>query len=556
VGTRGAGLGVLQPGQQAFTWFDGAKGLVDQRVMHLLATGEGRGSTLWVATQGGLQRFLTAPPGPTEQILTQASSPSLPGNLVYTVQRGLDGSLYAFTSRGVARLSPQPRGGLRCQTFTTGDGLPSNGCVQGASLVDARGRVWAGTVLGLAVLDPSPGLEDDQPKPLVLEGAWNGDRELAPGGPWELPWRSRQWRVSFSLLSYHREADSRFRSQLVGLEAEPGPWGPAGEREYLSLPAGHYTLRIWGRDHAGNESGPLELPLRVQAQPWLRWWAVLGYVLLLTGGMVGLILWRVNHLEGRNLELEHEVAAATTEVRRHNETLARTNRHLARLNEEKNHMLGIAAHDLRNPLSAIGIYAESLAELSGNAAQAEPARRIQKLTGEMSRLIERLLNSSRIDAGQLAMRMEGVNAWALLEGVAERHLGAAQAKGLELVVEAPEEGLPPLLADPLHLMEALDNLVGNAIKFTPPGPPIRQVLLRARPGMIEVKDEGPGFSEEDKAHAFEPFRRLSARPTAGEGSTGLGLYIVKALVEAMGGEIELQSEPGQGTTLRIHLGRA
>jgi signal transduction histidine kinase len=81
------------------------------------------------------------------------------------------------------------------------------------------------------------------------------------------------------------------------------------------------------------------------------------------------------------------------------------------------------------------------------------------------------------------------------------------------------------------------------------------VVLRARPGVIEVQDEGPGFTEEDKDHAFERFRRLSAKPTAGERSTGLGLSIVKALVEAMGGEIELVSEAGRGATFRIHLGR-
>lgn len=82
------------------------------------------------------------------------------------------------------------------------------------------------------------------------------------------------------------------------------------------------------------------------------------------------------------------------------------------------------------------------------------------------------------------------------------------------------------------------------------------MVLRSRPGLIEVQDEGPGFTAEDLEHAFERFRRLSARPTAGEGSTGLGLSIVKALIEAMGGEIELVSEAGRGATFRIHLGRA
>jgi len=171
-------------------------------------------------------------------------------------------------------------------------------------------------------------------------------------------------------------------------------------------------------------------------------------------------------------------------------------------------------------------------------------------------LIERLLNSSRIDAGQISLQMEGVDPCLLLRELAERHRIAAEAKHLALELDLAPEGAPPLLADPFHLMEVLDNLVSNALKFMPPGPPTRRVTLRVRDGLIEIQDEGPGFTEEDKAHAFERFRRLSARPTAGEGSTGLGLSIARALVEAMGGELTLHSEPGQGATFRIHLGRA
>lgn len=559
VGTRGSGLGVLEAGQQAFTWFDGAKGLVDPRVMHLLATEEDGRPCVWVSTQGGLQQFGASPPRPTDRVLTEASDPPLPGNLVYTARRAPDGSLYAFTNRGVWRQRPKQGGGLEAQTFTTGDGLPSNGCVQGASLVDSHGRVWAGTVLGIAILAPYGKFQDDQAKPLYLEEARNGEGELPSGGPWELSWREPHLKVRFSLLAYHRESDTRFKSQLVGLEGEPTGWIAAAEREFVSLPPGRYVLRFWGRDYLGNVSGPVEISVNVLAPPWLRWWALITYVLLLTGGGVGLILWRVSHLQDQNAELESQVHSATAEVRRQNDTLARINQHLTRLNEEKSNMLGIAAHDLRNPLSAIGLYTEGLLEDGGDPASEAALKKIHKLTKEMALLIERLLNSSRIEAGQLTLHMEGVDVCALLRELVSRHQAAAQAKGLELRVDVPDEGLPDMLADPFHLMEAMDNLVNNALKFMPKGPkglPMRQVLLRARPGVIEVQDEGPGFSEADRAHVFERFSRLSARPTGGESSTGLGLYIVKALVEAMGGEIELQSEAGHGATFRIYLGKA
>ena len=554
VGTRGAGLGVLEKGRRDFTWFNTDRGLVDDRVMHLLATEEEGQPAVWVSTQGGLQLFRTSPPGPTKRVFDQASDPALPGDMVYTAQRGPDGSLYAFTNRGVWRMKPRPGGGVDTETFTTGDGLPSNGCVQGASLVDSRGRIWAGTVMGVAILDPTTRLANALPKPLYLGEAKTGERMLDAKGPWQLSWRSPNLNVRFSLLSYHREGDTRFRSQLVGLEAEPTPWLESSEREFVSLPPGHYHLRFWGRDYAGRVSGPVDIPLSVQAPPWLRWWALLLEAALFLAAGVGILRWRVRRLRRLNVELAERVHAATGEVRRQNESLARVNQHLGRLNQEKSNMLGIAAHDLRNPLNSISLQAEVMLRQQASSEAAAPAHRILKLGQGMALLIERLLNSSRIDEGQLSLHMQGVAPGLLLHEVAERHQAAAVAKGLAVVVEVPQEGVPELLADPFHLMEVMDNLVGNALKFMPKGPPQRKVVLRARPGVIEVQDEGPGFTEEDRAHAFERFRRLSAKPTAGEGSTGLGLSIAKSLVEAMGGEIELASESGQGALFRIHLG--
>jgi two-component system sensor histidine kinase/response regulator len=132
----------------------------------------------------------------------------------------------------------------------------------------------------------------------------------------------------------------------------------------------------------------------------------------------------------------------------------------------------------------------------------------------------------------------------------------ARAKAIRIELEVPGEGLPAL-ADATHLREILENLISNAIKFTPPGPPERHLWIRARReatmAILEVQDQGPGFTDQDKLKAFESFARLSARPTGGEDSTGLGLSIVKRLVEAMGGTVVLASVAGEGATFRIEL---
>ena len=135
-----------------------------------------------------------------------------------------------------------------------------------------------------------------------------------------------------------------------------------------------------------------------------------------------------------------------------------------------------------------------------------------------------------------------------------KHRGAAEAKGQALVLgEAPED--VRVSADGDYLQEVLDNLVTNALKFMAPGPPVRTATLGfgrlGAMGFIDIRDEGPGFSEEDRARAFARFTKLSARPTGGETSTGLGLSIVRKLVERMQGRVELDSQLGRGSRFRL-----
>jgi len=116
---------------------------------------------------------------------------------------------------------------------------------------------------------------------------------------------------------------------------------------------------------------------------------------------------------------------------------------------------------------------------------------------------------------------------------------------------------PAALSVQEYLQEVLDNLVSNALKFMAPGPPQRSVNLRLSSeegfGIVEVSDEGPGFTEEDQAHVFGRFSKLSARPTGDESSNGLGLSIVRRLVEGMHGRVELESILGQGARFRVIL---
>ena len=222
------------------------------------------------------------------------------------------------------------------------------------------------------------------------------------------------------------------------------------------------------------------------------------------------------------------------------------------LDKMKDDFLHHITHDLRNPLNTLMLYTELLDGEQDLTEIETTARAMKKGIHQMAELVKRLLDVSHIDSGHMEFQLEPLDPFELAEGVVYTHAAKADAKGLTLRLEVPATP-PPLLADALALREVLDNLVSNALKFTEPGGPHPEVVVRVGSGWIEVQDHGPGFSDEYKAQAFGRFTRLSARPTGGESSTGLGLSIVKGLVEAMGGAVRLDSEAGQGSTFRVEL---
>lgn len=278
------------------------------------------------------------------------------------------------------------------------------------------------------------------------------------------------------------------------------------------------------------------------------------------------------------------------EIRRSNETLHEVNEQLAaqnamltELNNEKNEILGIAAHDLKNPLSNILLTTQLIDAHEDDL----PMSKQQDLTASITRSVEymlniitNLLNVNKIESGKIELQMEPVEV-SVVKMIAETFRYAAAAKDITLVV-APVPPAVSFLADRNAFQQIVENLLSNALKFSPRG---KTVFVRVRPYSpsviddfpsdgsnqptsnsksnhqasggqcirMEVQDEGPGVSAEDQKKLFGKFARLSARPTGGEHSTGLGLSIVKKLVEAMDGRVWCESEIGNGATFVVEL---
>jgi len=216
--------------------------------------------------------------------------------------------------------------------------------------------------------------------------------------------------------------------------------------------------------------------------------------------------------------------------------------------------VGMAAHDLRNPLSSIQGYLTLLQE----GGMGELTERQQTVVGRMLRSCDSMLNMindllavSAVEAGSLELHRRPVPVGQLLASCRDAIELQAARKDIALGLDLPPEQLV-LSCDFERLSQAVVNLLTNALKFSPRG---SQVTLRARreagQARIDVVDQGVGIAPAELPRLFQPFSRTSSRPTEGEASTGLGLAIVQKLVQLHGGQVLVDSTPGQGSIFSI-----
>jgi two-component system sensor histidine kinase/response regulator len=241
------------------------------------------------------------------------------------------------------------------------------------------------------------------------------------------------------------------------------------------------------------------------------------------------------------------------ELKKAREALWNYSEKLRELNNEKNEFLGIVAHDLRSPLSNIISSANMARDEQDRAQVGELVDIIQASAEHMLHLVENLMDVNAIEQGRMKIEIAPCELVELMRSVTTNYEAKARAKNQPLTVTQDAEQLVAM-ADPHATLQVFDNLVSNAIKYSPHGKCIEVRLLR-RDAKIrcEVQDQGPGLTAEDQKKIFGKFARLSARPTGGESSTGLGLSIVKKMVEAGGGKVWCESQPGAGATFIVEL---
>lgn len=240
-------------------------------------------------------------------------------------------------------------------------------------------------------------------------------------------------------------------------------------------------------------------------------------------------------------------------VWRMTEKLSRQKAELVKLNEIKDRFLGMAAHDLRTPLTVMSGYIELLGMTDTRESQEELADGMNRSVGNMLALINNLLDITKIRGGRLDLQPEDVEVGRFIKECADTTGMLCRKKDIMLTLSLPEEDVVARF-DRQRMKQVLDNLLSNACKFSRAS---TEVVVGARKsgGALEmwVEDHGVGINEDELHYVFEEFKRTSSRPTAGESGHGLGLAIVKRMVELHHGSVEVVSRPGEGTKFTITL---
>jgi signal transduction histidine kinase len=262
-------------------------------------------------------------------------------------------------------------------------------------------------------------------------------------------------------------------------------------------------------------------------------------------------------LQEANTSLEERVRQRTRELQQANTRLSEQWKRLQRANAFKSEVLGTVAHDLKNPLGVILGRAEMLSEMVGDGASSVDSVKaqiahIRTAAQRVREFIESLIADAMADALDISIRPEPVDIVALMRDLVEANQPLATRKDQTITFAAPTA--IELTCDSDRIREAIDNMLSNAIKYSPIGGRIVIAVDRGdQSAVIRIIDQGPGLSTEDIARLFGRFQRLSAKPTGGESSTGLGLSIVKRIIDLHGGAVVAEMTGPTGTTFKITI---
>ena len=505
------------------------------------------GKSFWLSTDKGLWQIDAAGRAKGRHFTTADSA--LPNDMVFGVLEDADGHVWCSTNRGLACISPAD-GAMR--TYGARDGLQSNQFMPKSFLRASDGRLYFGGVEGLSYFNPAL-LETNPyaPAPLITElrlfnkpvraGDDTGllSRPISQTDKITLGVNQTVFTIDFTVCNYLAGEHNTFAYKLEGLDKDWYTTDGAGSVTYSNLPAGDYRFLLRAANNDGLWSDIVtSLDITILPVWYKRWWAIVLFVLLGAGAVVAVFryLWHKRAME-EQLRME-----------RHDRERQRE------LHEMKVRFFINMSHELRTPLTLILLPIEELLERAADPKTVQKLKTIRNNASRILHIVNQLLDYRRAEMGMFRLAVEPVVINDLARATFANYDYQAQRRGIRYTLESDVPDGTTVMCDPQYLELIFNNLLSNAFKYTPRGQSIgvRLGLEGSGPARrltISVTDTGCGIPAEKLNDIFTRFYQVGDHA----GGSGIGLSLVKRLVELHHGTIEVESSLGDGTTFTVSL---
>ncbi len=570
IGTYDGGLNMFDSKTNTFTRFqhdENINSISNNAVPDIFEDHKGR---LWISTFEGLNLF--DPESKHFTIYTKKDG--LPSDIIYAVREDNRGKIWISTNNGLSKYDPNTG---TFENFTPEDGIQADEFKPHSALKSHSGMLYFGGINGFNAFDPDKIVKKKEVSPLVITKfeVFNKALPIAKDSndlselkqditytkDIRLSYKQSVISIEYAALDFTSKDKKEYAFILDGFDKDWNFVGSRNTASYTNLPPGHYNFRVKYRNDAGLWS-PSTKGLQITIVPpfWLTLWFKMIAALFVIGILYALFKHRVQKIKSQKQILERQVkerteslAQMTIDERRSREEAEKAREEAENANKAKSIFLATMSHEIRTPMNGVIGMATLLSSTSLTPEQEEYTETIKTCGDSLLTVINDILDFSKVESGNMELEEHDFDLRDCIEGVLDIFAEKAASLNLDLVYQIEHTVPPQIIGDPLRLRQILINLVGNAIKFTTKG----EIFIRVKVAsqvkedielLFEIRDTGIGIPKDKLNRLFKAFSQVDSSTTRKYGGTGLGLAISEKLVKLMGGDVDVKSEPGVGTT--------
>ena len=532
---------------------------------NVLCIYEDKENIIWIGTGGGgLNKFDPA----TQKFEHYTQKDGLANDVIYGILEDNSGNLWMSTSSGISKFDKDKQ---VFRNFDKTDGLLSNGYIFGSYFKNKKGEMFFGSVNGLTYFMPEYIFENNSSPVVKITGFRIFNNTIQPGIPYngrvlltksitetselKLSYKDVMFTFEFASLDFSSPEKNRYSYMLEGFDQE---WIKTSSSQrfatYMNLKPGKYKFKV----RASNSDGywnntPVEISVVIVPPFWRRIWFFVVIILIFIAGLMIFLRYRNMQIKSDVTILEDKVRERTKEIEDQKIEIEHQKNELEKLNQTKNKLFSIIAHDLKNPFFAIFNLVDHFTKNYQDLSE-ENRNEITKLIDLSARntfdLLENLLSWARSQTGSISFNPENIDLVKLAEETI--NLVKPMAANKNITISLIQDKPVIAFIDKNMVLTVVRNLSNNAIKFTPDQGRLDLIVdLKADKAIISVRDSGIGIRPEVLKDIFELEKIKSSSGTMGESGTGLGLVISKEFIERNKGEISVTSTPGKGSSFTI-----